>query len=49
MGTLPGRGSSGCRAAIDLQIHGVLTGWSTYLLVGLFFFVFFCFFYIMYS
>jgi len=28
MGTRPGRGSSGCRAAIDRQIHGVLTGWG---------------------
>jgi len=29
-GTLPGRGSSGCRTAIDRQIHGVLTdrGWG---------------------
>jgi len=28
MGTRPGQGSSGCRAAIDRQIHGVLTGWG---------------------
>jgi len=28
MGTRPGRGSSGCRAAIDRQIHGVLTSWG---------------------
>jgi len=27
-GTLPGRGSRGCRTAIDRQIHGVLTGWG---------------------
>jgi len=27
-GTRPGRGSSGCWAAIDRQIHGVLTGWG---------------------
>ena len=27
MGTVPGRRSSGCRAAIDRQIHGVLTCW----------------------
>jgi len=27
-GTRPGRGSSGCRTAIDRQIHGVLTGWG---------------------
>jgi len=27
-GTLPGLGSSGCWAAIDRQIHGVLTGWG---------------------
>jgi len=27
-GTLPRRGSSGCWAAIDRQIHGVLTGWG---------------------
>jgi len=27
-GTLPGRGRSGCRAAIDREIHGVLTGWG---------------------
>jgi len=27
-GTRLGRGSSGCRAAIDRQIHGVLTGWG---------------------
>jgi len=27
-GTLPGRGSSGCWAAIDPQIHGVLTSWG---------------------
>jgi len=27
-GTLPGRGSSGCRTAIDRQIHGVWTGWG---------------------
>ena len=27
-GTLPGWGSSGCRTAIDRQIHRVLTGWG---------------------
>jgi len=27
-GTLPGQGSCGCRAAIDCQIHGVLTSWG---------------------
>jgi len=27
-GTRPGRGSRGCWAAIDRQIHGVLTGWG---------------------
>jgi len=27
-GTRPGLGSSGCRTAIDRQIHGVLTGWG---------------------
>jgi len=27
-GTVPGRGSSGCWAAIDRQIHGVLTCWG---------------------
>ena len=27
-GTLPGRGSSGCRTPIDRQIHGVLTDWG---------------------
>jgi len=27
-GTLPSRGSSGCWAAIDRQIHGVLPGWG---------------------
>jgi len=27
-GTRPGRGSSGCGAAIDRQIHGVLTSWD---------------------
>ena len=27
-GTRPGRGSSGCWAAIDRQIHGVLTSWG---------------------
>ena len=32
--TLPGRGSSGCRAAIDRQIHGVLTGWGAGWRVG---------------
>ena len=26
-GTLSGRGSSGCRTALDRQIHAVLTGW----------------------
>ena len=26
--TLPGRGGSGCWAAIDRQIHGVLTCWG---------------------
>ena len=33
-GTLPGRGSSGWRAAIDRQIHGVLTSWGGGLPVG---------------
>jgi len=28
MGTRPGWGSSGCRATIDRQIHGVLNGWG---------------------
>jgi len=27
-GTRPGRGSRGCRAAIDRHIHGVLTWWD---------------------
>ena len=33
-GTLPRRGSRGCWAAIDCQIHGVLTGWGRSWRVG---------------